>query len=174
MAKRLVGLSLALSSVLAGCVTPPPSPPPLPCPPEAPSIVANKAPKGFSSTLWAEYIESMSGRDGGQLRQEAQRLTGKAPLVAEDRLKLAWLLDQEGASDADLTRSQDLLAGLEGVFYAPALNEYVRLKRRAVTQTLQIRKEHQQVEELRAKIERLKSLEQNLSETAKPLQPMKK
>ena len=128
----------------------------------------------FSPSSWADYVDRMAGREPAQLKLEAQRLAGRSPITPPDRLRLAWLLDQEGASEADLNRSLELLMGLEGEFSAPALVDYVRLKRRAVGQGLQLRKERQQVEELQAKIERLKSLEQNLLEGAKVAPPAKK
>lgn len=166
MRKHLGGISLMLCCLLGGCADMAPRP--------GNGVSAVKAPADFSPSAWSDFLEKMSGRDAGQLRQEAQRLAARAPGSPAERLKLAWLLDQEGATEGELARSHELLTGLDDDFTAPALGDYVRLKRRAVGQAMQLRKERQQVEELQAKIERLKSLEQNLLDGAKPVPATKK
>lgn len=166
MRKYLGGISLVLCCLLWGCADLAPRP--------GNGASTAKASADFSLSAWSDFLEKMSGREPGQLRQEAQRLAARTPGSPAERLKLAWLLDQEGATEAELARSHELLTGLDDGFSAPALGEYVRLKRRAVGLALQLRKERQQVEELQAKIERLKNLEQNLLDGAKPVPATKK
>lgn len=129
-------------------------------------------PGAFDAAALSAYMARMGGRDAEARRAEARRLGAAGS--AEDRLKLAWLLSQDGFAQGGAARGQELLAGLEGSLADPLLQEYVRLLRQSLAQEALLRKEHQRAEELQGKIDRLKDLERDLLDLSKSRPPVRK
>jgi FixJ family two-component response regulator len=124
---------------------------------EAPELIAliKRAIARFTLDQLNEYLQKL-GQDIAAQSAEIKRLQHVAPIGASDRLKLAYLLSLENASQEDLEQAKAALDGLEPLFGDPGTRLYVRLLQRTVVLETARRQDRQRTAELEDKLTRIK------------------
>lgn len=160
MINHMLRLSLCLA--LTGCATIGSMPKPVGEAAHSRTDPAKPADFAFTLRQMDEFIQQVGKQDVAGRQAEVRRRLGKPEPTPADRLKLAYLLSLDNATQDDLGQAQMELEGLDAGFADSATRLYVRLLQRTVVAAAAQKQEKKRADELQDKLKQIKELELEL------------